>query len=145
MYVVVTLMSSDFLVSALFNSIPQTTTQRSTLNLIKLKVRSYIKRYPVLGLFKAPTHPAVYSFQRQLNFSGRHTATLQLLCGGYFFVHPPLPLAYYSFVRLNELEQTCSERNCPSFETAARVFQPGFSRLRVRCFNLRAPTLNCFC
>ena len=86
-------------------STPQITTHRSTVNLIKLKVRSYIKRYPVLALFKAPTHPAVYSFQSQLNFSGKHTATLQLLHEEYLFTYPPLPLAYYSLVRLNEMKQ----------------------------------------
>ena len=40
-------------------------------------------------------------------------------------------MARYSFIQMSELEKRGGERNCASFETAARGFEPGFYALRV--------------
>ena len=45
----------------------------------------------------------IYSFQHHLNFSGKHSATLQLLCEDCSYIH--LSVARYSFIQLSELEQ----------------------------------------
>ena len=45
------------------------------------------------------------SFQRQLDFSGKLSATLQLLRGDYSFTYPPLSIPWYSFIQLGELWQ----------------------------------------
>ena len=72
------------------------------------------------------------SFQRHLDFSGKHSATLQLLREDYSFRYPSLSVARYSFVQLSELwKRGWDDRNCRSFETAARGFERGFFRLRV--------------
>ena len=46
-------------------------------------------------------------------------------------------MARYSFIQLGELRQR-EVNEIASFETAARGFKPGFSRLRVRCSNYYA-------
>ena len=81
------------------------------------KVRSYIARYPVLGTAQSALHFTPWStcsFQRHLDFSGKHSATLQLLREDYSFRYPPLSVARYSLIQLSEL------------------WQPGFSRLIAR-------------
>ena len=45
------------------------------------------------------------ALQHQLDFSRKQTATLQLLREEYSLTYPPLAIAMYSFIRLNELEQ----------------------------------------
>ena len=45
------------------------------------------------------------SFKGHLNFSGKHSATLQLLHEDYSFRYPPLSVARYSFIPLSELWQ----------------------------------------
>ena len=59
------------------------------------------------------------------------------------FVHKSTSV--YSQVPIYTAECTVAtwgERNCPSFETTARVIEPGISRLRVRCSNRTPPCLN---
>ena len=45
------------------------------------------------------------AFHRQLDFSRKHSATLQLLREGYSFTYPPLSIARYSCIQLVELKQ----------------------------------------
>ena len=59
----------------------------------------------------------------------KHSATLQLLREDRSFTNLPLSIARYSFMQLSEL---WGERNFQSFETAAREFELGFSRLGAR-------------
>ena len=59
-----------------------------------------------LGLLRAPyTSPPGCSFQRQLDFSGKQSVTLQLLREDYSFTYPPLSIAKYSFIQQSELRQ----------------------------------------
>ena len=61
-----------------------------------------------MGLFKAiypPPPRQTCSFQRQLDFSGKHSATFQLLHEDYSFTYPPLSIARCSFIQLSELRQ----------------------------------------
>ena len=46
-----------------------------------------------------------YSFQRHLDFSGEHSATLQLLRQHYSFTYPPPSLDMHSLTQLSELWQ----------------------------------------
>ena len=58
----------------------------------KVKVRSYIARYPVRRTAQSALHFTSWqtcSFQSHLNFSGKHSATLQLH-EDYSFTFPPL-------------------------------------------------------
>ena len=71
-----------------------------------LKVRFYIERYPVIGTRQRALHTlADMSFQGHFNFSGKLSATQQLLHEDYSFTHPPLFVARYSFIQLSELWQ----------------------------------------
>ena len=59
----------------------------------KVKVRSYIARYPVHRTAQSALHFTPWqtcSFQGHLNFFGKYSATLQLLREGYSFTYPPL-------------------------------------------------------
>lgn len=56
-----------------------------------LKVGSYIAQYPVVGIVQSVVHftsSQTYSFQH--DFSGKHTATLQLRSENYSFTYPPM-------------------------------------------------------
>ena len=73
---------------------------------VKVKVCSYIARYPVLGTVQSALHFTPWrtcSFQCYLDFSGKNSATLQLLSKDYSFTYPPLSVARYSFIQLSEL------------------------------------------
>ena len=73
-----------------------------------IKVRSYIARYPVLGTVQSALHFTPWqtcSFERQLDFSGKHSATRQLLREDDSFTYPPLSTARHSILQLSELEQ----------------------------------------
>ena len=62
-------------------------------DLVKVKVRSYIARYPVHRTAQSALHFTPWqtcSFQGHLNFFGKYSATLQLLREGYSFTYPPL-------------------------------------------------------
>ena len=72
------------------------------------KARSYIAPYPVPGTVQRASHFAPWqtcSFQRYLNFSGKHSATLQLFREDYSFRYPPMSAARYSFIQLSEIWQ----------------------------------------
>ena len=45
------------------------------------------------------------SFQCPIDFSGKHSATLQLLCEYYSLTHPPLFIVRYSFIQFSEPRQ----------------------------------------
>ena len=45
------------------------------------------------------------SFQRHLDFSGKHSATMQLLREDYSFKYPPMSAAKYSGIQLSDLWQ----------------------------------------
>ena len=73
-----------------------------------IKVHPYIARYPVLGTAQSALHFNPWQtclFQHQLDFSGKHSAMLQLLCEDYAFRYPPLSVARSSFIQLSELRQ----------------------------------------
>ena len=58
-----------------------------------VKVRSYIAQYPVHRTAQSALHFTPWqtcSFQGHLNFSGKHSAMLQLLREDYSFTFPPL-------------------------------------------------------
>ena len=98
-----------------------------TLSQIK-KLRFHIARYPVLW---------DCSCRRHIDFSGKHSAKLQLMRTDYSFTYPPLRVDRYSFTA--ELTvATWGKRKCQSFETAAGRFEPGFSRMTVRRYNCYA-------
>ena len=68
------------------------------------RVCSYIARYPVLGTVQSNLYFTPWqtcSFRNHLDFSGKHSATLQLLCKDfsfrYGFFRYPLSVAKYSF------------------------------------------------
>ena len=61
------------------------------------------------------------SFQHQLDFSGKHSATLQLLHKDYLFTYPPLSIARYSFIQLNELEQCRGTKLCKLRNSSKRI------------------------
>ena len=77
---------------------------------------SYIAWYLVRRTAESALH-FTYSFEHHFNFSGKHSAMLQLVY-----------IAMYSFIQLSELElRGVNERTCPRFETATRGFEPGSS------------------
>ena len=89
-----------------------------------VKVRSYMARYPVHGTVQS----ALRSFQCHFHFSGEHSATVQLLRED-VFVHIPICVCSQVFIYTGEKTvSTRDDRNCQSFDTAARGLKPGFSR-----------------
>ena len=113
------------------------------IHIIKVKVYSYIARYPVLGTVQSTLHFTPWqtcSFQRHLDFSGKP-------CCNYCMktIRSHIHLCLYCQVLIYTAEWTKAmwgEQKCLSFETAARRFEPGFSWLRVRCSNHRATAHN---
>ena len=74
----------------------------------KVKVNSYIPLITVHGTAESVLHfirCKTCSFQRQLDFYGKHRTTLQLLRKYYSCTYPPLCITGYSFIQLSELEQ----------------------------------------
>ena len=70
-----------------------------------IKVCFYIAHYPVCWTSQIASHLTPWqtcSFWHQLDFSGKHSATVQLLCEDYSLTFPPLSIARYSFI----VEQT---------------------------------------
>ena len=64
--------------------------------------------------------------RHHLKFSGNHpTMMLQLMCEGCSYTYPPLSIAMYSFIQLNELEQCRVKKLVHSFNTAAQDSNPG--------------------
>ena len=59
-----------------------------------IKESTYIALYTVLGLKYFTLHPL--ASQHHLNFSGKHSATLHLLCEYNSSTYPPLAVARYS-------------------------------------------------
>ena len=92
----------------------------------QLKLHSYIARYPALGNVQGALHFISWqTSSRQFDFSGKHSAMPQLLRETiYSHIQCCLQPGTHATQRI---EATRSERNCPSFETAARGFEPGFS------------------
>ena len=66
------------------------------------------------------------SFQGHFDFSGKHSAMLQLLCEHYSFRYPPLSVARYSFIQLVELWQHGVNR-IASFKWQQEALNLGFS------------------
>ena len=72
-----------------------------------------IKRYvltivKVIGTAQCVLHFAsgyTSSWQRQLDFSGKHSGKLQLLREDCSFTYPPLSVARYPFIQLSDLRQ----------------------------------------
>ena len=93
-------------------------TCQSTLWKIEVKVWSYIAQYPVHWTAQNTLHFTPWqtcSFRHQLNFSGKHLATQQLLREDYSVTFPPPSIARYSF--LQRTGASWRERKCPTFET----------------------------
>ena len=64
-----------------------------------IKVRSYIVRYPVVGMAQSALHITSWqtcSFQRHLDFCGKNSDTLQLLGKDYSFTYLPLQVFIYT-------------------------------------------------
>ena len=98
------------------------------------KVRSYIARYPVFGTAQSALHFIPWqtcSFQRHLNFSGKHSATLQLLRDNFSFRYLPLSVARYSCIQLGELWQRGLK--LPKLRN-------GNKRIRTRVLSIESPT-----
>ena len=73
---------------------------------LRKKARMFLYRAVYSPSDRVTLHPvANYSFQQQLNFSGKYSATLQLLCKDYSMTFPPLYIARYLFIQLSELRQ----------------------------------------
>ena len=70
----------------------------------KVKARSYLTRYPVLGCSKLNPWQ-ICSFQHHIDFSWKYSAKLQLLREDYPFAYPPMSVAKYSCIQLSELWQ----------------------------------------
>ena len=71
----------------------------------KVKVRSYIAQYPVHRTAQSALHFTPWqtcSFQGHFNFSGKHSAMLQLLRED---ISTTVCIAMYSFIQLSELWQ----------------------------------------
>ena len=66
---------------------------------------------------------------------GKHSDMLQLLREDYSYHISTSVCSQVLTYTAQRTGATRSERNCPSFETAARGFENGFSRLRFRCSN----------
>ena len=79
----------------------------------------------------------------QLDFPGKHSATLQLLLMNHSFTYPPV-YARYSFIQLSKLWQRGVNK------IAARGFEPAFSQFsqppppthlhsfNIKCYSMRA-------
>ena len=75
---------------------------------LQVKVRTYIARCPVFvtaqnALYFTPWWN--YSFKCHLEFYGRHSAILQLLCENCSFTHQPLSVANHDLIKLSKLWQ----------------------------------------
>ena len=72
-------------------------------------------------------HPwSTCSFRHQLDFYGKHSATLQSLRKDYSFTFSPLCIARYSFIQLSELGMASwRERICHHFKRVARGIWTG--------------------
>ena len=90
----------------------------------------YIDWYPVLRTTQITFH---FIPNRPVHSITNSTSpgSIQPHCNYYTdcsFTYPPLLIVRYSFIQLSELWQ----KNCLSFETVGRGFEPGYSRLRVQ-------------
>ena len=91
-------------------------------------------------------HWQTYSFRHQLNFSGKHSTALQLLCGNYSLTFPLQFIAKYSFIQLSELGRQWRERKGAIFETVANGgLGPVHTWLRVRLSTAELPRTTCKC
>ena len=66
------------------------------------------------------------SFQRQLDISGKHLATLQSLCEDYSFTYPPLSIAGYTLIQLGELKQSGTNEIAQASKRPKNYLKPGF-------------------
>ena len=93
----------------------------------KVKVSSYIARYPVLGTAQSALHFTLWqtcSFQCQLDFPEKHSAMPQLLLADCSSTYPSLSIVRYSFIWLCGLRQRgvneiakCSKQQKVNFVT----------------------------
>ena len=63
----------------------------------KEKVSSYTVQYQNLKIARTALHISPWqtcSIKHHLNFSGKHSATLQLMCKDFIHKHPPLSTVY---------------------------------------------------
>ena len=85
----------------------------SVTNVINLYLHNYIKGKGIYSAISSPwdyskhftLHPLADLFQRQLDFSWKHSGMLQLLHKDYSFRYPLLFVARCSFIQLSELRQ----------------------------------------
>ena len=99
----------------------------------KVKVSSYIEQYPILRIAQSALHftslrdlfnqtPSQFLWEASSHI-------LQLMREGCSYTYPPLSIARYSFIQLNELEQCRVTKIVQGFNTAAQDSNPGsFSR-----------------
>ena len=72
----------------------------SGIMIVKVKACSNIAQHPVLGTVQSALHFTPWqtcSFQCHLDFSGKHSDTLQSLHEDYSFTYPPSSVASFSF------------------------------------------------
>ena len=90
---------------------------------------SYIAQYPVLRTVQSPLHFTsltdmfTQTPSRLLWETSSHM--LQLIRESCSYTHPPLSIARYSFLQLNELEQCRVKKLAQGFNTAAQDPNPG--------------------
>ena len=72
------------------------------------------------------------SFRHQLDFSGKHSAMLQLLRKDFSLTFPALTIARYSFKQLSELGRRGENENGQASKQQQSGFEHRLSRLRVR-------------
>ena len=77
--------------------------------------------------FTLPPSLAAFSFRHQLVFTGKHSATLQLLHEDYSFLLLPLSLARYLFIYLSELGHCGQNENAQPSKQQQRGFEHSFS------------------
>ena len=87
-----------------------------------------------LGMFQALhfTPWQTCSCQRHFDFSGKHSATLQLVRDDYAFRYPSLSVARYSFIHLSELWQ-CVKNEIEKIRTSSKI-------IRTRVLSIESPT-----
>ena len=78
----------------------------------------------------SPGRPVQSNTVSILNFSGKHSVTLHLVCGVSIYKCPPVSTGRYSITHLSELEQ-CVVNELANYQTGSKLFKPSFYQLSL--------------
>ena len=101
---------------------------RIIISKVKGKVCFHVPKYPVRWTAQSTLHFTPWqtcSFRHQVDFSGKHSAMLQLLHEDYSLTFPPLSITRYSSIQLSELGHCGENENAQASKQQRRDSNAG--------------------